>query len=70
MRNQQRGSCPSTGTIILFVTAFMLRPIVGTGQQAAKITQLRVSANRRYLIDQNGAPFLMQGDAAWSLLWL
>ena len=29
---------------------------------------LKTSENRRYLIDQTGAPFLLQGDAAWSLL--
>jgi hypothetical protein len=29
---------------------------------------LRVSANRRYLIDAQGKPFLMVGDSAWSLL--
>jgi hypothetical protein len=46
----------------------MMGPIVGAGQEPAKITQLRVSANRRYLVDQNNAPFLLQGDAAWSLI--
>jgi hypothetical protein len=29
---------------------------------------LRVSADHRYLVDRNGAPFLIQGDAAWSLI--
>ena len=29
---------------------------------------LKISNNRRFLTDQNGAPFLLQGDAAWSLL--
>src|SRR5882724_9579397 len=29
---------------------------------------LRASANHRYLVDQSGAPFLVQGDAAWSLI--
>ncbi len=28
---------------------------------------LKVSENRHHLVDQNGAPFLIQGDAAWSL---
>lgn len=28
---------------------------------------LKVSANRRHLVDQSGTPFLLQGDAAWSL---
>jgi hypothetical protein len=29
---------------------------------------LRVSGNHRYLVDRSGAPFLLQGDAAWSLI--
>jgi hypothetical protein len=29
---------------------------------------LRVSENRRYLVDRQNAPFLLQGDAAWSLI--
>ena len=29
---------------------------------------LRVSANGRYLVDRQGKPFLLQGDAAWSLI--
>jgi hypothetical protein len=29
---------------------------------------LRASSNHRYLVDQSGAPFLVQGDAAWSLI--
>ncbi len=29
---------------------------------------LKVAANKRYLVDQNNAPFLVQGDSAWSLI--
>jgi hypothetical protein len=29
---------------------------------------LKVSDNKRYLIDQRGLPFLLQGDAAWSII--
>jgi len=29
---------------------------------------LKVSANGRYLVDQRGVPFLVQGDAPWSLI--
>src|SRR5882672_1352178 len=29
---------------------------------------LKISANRRYLVDATGNPFLMVGDSAWSLL--
>jgi hypothetical protein len=37
--------------------------------QADELDQpLRRSANDRYLVDRNDAPFLAQGDAAWSLI--
>ena len=29
---------------------------------------LRVSPDHRHLVDQNGTPFLIQGDAPWSLI--
>jgi len=29
---------------------------------------LKISENKRYLTDQNNVPFLLQGDAAWSLI--
>ncbi len=29
---------------------------------------LKISANRRYLVDQNDKPFLLHGDTAWSLI--
>ncbi len=29
---------------------------------------LKISANHRYLVDQDNAPFLLQGDAPWSLI--
>jgi len=29
---------------------------------------LRVSENHRYLVDRRGSPFLLQGDAGWSLI--
>jgi hypothetical protein len=35
---------------------------------AERISPLKVEANKRYLLDQNNVPFLMQGDAAWSLI--
>ena len=39
------------------------------GAQGAAVDQpLRISANGRYLIDRHDAPFLLQGDAAWSLI--
>ena len=35
---------------------------------ADRTSSLKVGANKRYLVDQNNVPFLMQGDAAWSLI--
>ena len=35
---------------------------------AGRISSLKVGENKRYLVDENSAPFLMQGDAAWSLI--
>jgi Protein of unknown function (DUF4038)/Putative collagen-binding domain of a collagenase len=35
---------------------------------AADIYPLAVSPDHRHLVDQTGAPFLVQGDAAWSLI--
>jgi len=38
---------------------------------AASVTAaypLKASANHRYLVDQNGQPFFIDGDAAWSLI--
>lgn len=29
---------------------------------------LKVSSNKRYLVDQHNTPFLVQGDAPWSLI--
>ena len=46
----------------------LLVPSVGTAQHQPEITRLRVSANHRCLVDQTDLPFLMQGDAAWSLI--
>src|SRR5271163_472827 len=37
-------------------------------QPAGADAPLRVSGNHRYLLDRSGAPFLLQGDAAWSLI--
>jgi hypothetical protein len=41
----------------------------GVGAEPADAdAPLRVSANHRYLVDRSGAPFLLQGDAGWSLI--
>lgn len=35
---------------------------------ASPVYPLKVSANKRYLVDQQNTPFLIHGDAAWSLV--
>jgi hypothetical protein len=40
----------------------------GGAPKAPAFFPLKISANRRYFVDQNGAPFLIHGDAAWSLI--
>ena len=30
---------------------------------------LRLSPNRRYLVDADGAPWLYVGDTAWAVVW-
>jgi hypothetical protein len=35
---------------------------------ADRIYPLKIAATKRYLVDQNNAPFLVQGDSAWSLI--
>ncbi len=54
--------------IAVCVMGFLMGAPTDTARPQAKVTQLNLSANRRYLADQNNAPFLMQGDAAWSLI--
>jgi len=60
---------------LLVVTSSVIRPslIVSGALPAASGTsvtnlRLKVSANRRYLIDQKGDPFLVVGDSPWSLI--
>lgn len=39
-----------------------------SAQQTAATRPFRISENHRYLVGQDGTPFLLQGDAAWSLI--
>jgi|CZKI01.1.fsa_nt_gi hypothetical protein len=39
-----------------------------SAQPADSDAPLRISANHRFLIDRHDVPFLLQGDAAWSLI--
>ena len=38
------------------------------GQSRGGVPPLAVSENHRYLVDQNHVPYLLQGEAAWSLI--
>ena len=70
MQNRSSDRVPG-GRGILFavcVIGFLLGTVVGKAQSPNAVTQLTPSANKRYLVDQNDRPFLMQGDAAWSLI--
>jgi len=50
------------------VMCALLVTTAGMGQTGGGATQLAVSANHRYLVDQNHVPYLLQGDAGWSLI--
>jgi hypothetical protein len=54
--------------ITAWVIAFLLVAVAGKSQSSNAVTQFIPSANHRYLVDQNGRPFLLQGDAAWLLI--
>ena len=45
--------------IILFIFSFFLLQTAGA--------QLKISANRRYLVKADGSPFFWMGDTAWEL---
>jgi hypothetical protein len=46
----------------------LLMTAAGRAQSAGVATPLSLSASGRYLVDANHIPFLLQGDAAWSLI--
>ena len=56
----------------LWLAPYCDPPILAMGWAAfaggAVSFPLKVSANGRYLVDQGGAPFRIQGDVAWSLI--
>ena len=68
MRNQTLEKGFRKASIISFLTTVLLGLSLEAAQQQPKITQLHVSSNHRFLVDQTDVPFLMQGDAAWSLI--
>ena len=52
----------------LLPLALALLAVTGAAQPMDSDAPLRVSANHRYLVDRHDVPFLLQGDAAWSLI--
>jgi hypothetical protein len=59
---------PAALLLAACVIAVLLEALAAKAQSASAVTQLAVSANQRYLVDQRGEPFLLQGDAAWSII--
>jgi hypothetical protein len=51
--------------LILFSTLAFAFPCIPT---RAQTSSFHISQNHRYIVDGAGNPFLMQGDAAWSLI--
>jgi len=59
---QRRGMKVLVFTLLAYLSiASALRP-------ADQIYPLKISANKRYLVDQKDRPFLVQGDSPWSLI--
>ena len=54
--------------VAVSLMGFLLATVTAKAQLPGAVTQLTPSANQRYLVDQKGDPFLLQGDAAWSLI--
>lgn len=52
--------------LALLAASCRLSPVPPAGESAA--FPLAVSSDKRYLVDQNGTPFRLQGDSAWSLI--
>ena len=61
------GQLASAGTVPPAPSKPSTQPPRQSGKPAAVRFPLRVDPNKRYLVDRSGKPFLMIGDAAWSL---
>ena len=68
MKPQSRSAVLWRASLVSCLIGVLLGTSPGAAQSQPSVTHLRVSANRRYLVDQNNVPFLLQGDAAWSLI--
>ena len=52
---------------LLMLTGLLLVQSLVMAQQPFAHGRLKVSANKRYLVHQNGTPFFWLGDTAWEL---
>jgi hypothetical protein len=59
---------PSRVMKVAALTLFVGLGISSALHPADQIYPLKVSANKRYLVDQKNTPFLVQGDSPWSLI--
>jgi len=55
-------------TIVRFALLLLMMGAAIPGAHAAPVFPLKVAADQRHLVDQNNAPFLINGDAPWSLI--
>jgi hypothetical protein len=55
-------------SIIRFCRPVLLGVVAGAASLAAGLYPVRVGPDHRHLVDQSGAAYLIQGDAAWSLI--
>jgi Protein of unknown function (DUF4038)/Putative collagen-binding domain of a collagenase len=63
-RDKTRHNCRAKIAVLLFFGY-----LAGSaGLDGQYVYPLKVEAGKRYLVDQRNTPFLMQGDAAWSLI--
>jgi Protein of unknown function (DUF4038)/Putative collagen-binding domain of a collagenase len=53
-------------TVLMLMIAMLFVPSVASAQHL--VLPLKASANKRYLVDQNGTPFLLVADAAWNMM--
>ncbi len=70
MQNQgwSPASQHSSRTKVAVLTVFGCLVISSLLHAAQPVYPLKAEVNKRYLVDQSNAPFLLQGDAAWSLI--
>jgi hypothetical protein len=55
--------------VACFLTVFIFMVAIASVAEAANpVYPVKISANHRYLVDQNQTPYLIQGEAAWSLI--